>query len=1120
MTGTPRNLILTHDDYTVGWVSALEDELSAAIVMLDERHPGLWAADPQDSNTYVLGRIGDHNIVMACLPSGVTGKVSAATVAKDMVRSFPAIRFGLMVGIGGGAPYYGARGDDNGMGEEEVGNSESSDTSDDDEEDMGIRDIRLGDVVVSVPSKSWGAVVQYDFGKSVQGGGFIHIGGQLNKPPSILLSAISLLRADQDGQGNLDKILEQVMLDHPRLAQRKFRYPGSQEDYLFNSEFAHMVGNTNCKACRCVEGNIMKRKNRPDNSPRLHYGTIGSADQVMKDALLRDKWAEKEGIICFEMEAAGLMDSFPCVVIRGISDYADSHKNKKWQKYAALTAACYAKQLLQVIPGQGVLRMTPIKQLEESIREVHSVVQNTSAALNTRHQEEESQAILSWLAARNHTSQQHDILAQKQEGTGAWFLGSEEFASWVEHPDQILYCPGVPGAGKTIMAAVVVDHLLGLYQTDNLIAIGYFYCNFQRQDEQRPVDLIATLLQQLSLGRDSIPGAVKDLYNQHKPRQTRPSLEDLRKTLYSVASTYRRTFIVIDALDECQTAPDARGSFLNEIIDLQAKGRANIFTTSRFDASVESMFVNAVQLEIRAHDTDIERYLHAKLQDCSSLISRDESIQEQIRNTVAKAVDGMFLLARLYIETLASKTTPKAIKTALRELEYMLNGASSNAQSKTLDHAYEQAMRRVQSQVEEHRSLAQRVLSWISCASGNLTSAELQHAIAVENGASQLDPDNITPVDLIVVVCAGLVVVDKESNIVRLMHYTTQEYFDRESTRWFPDVHADLTRTCVTYLSYECFESGSSASRKIFKDRLQLYALYSYASLNWGYHARNSSSKVRNPVMELLTSTTKISASSQALLYDEDELFFESETGMTGIHVAAAFGLFQETSTLLDMGYNIDSRDVLDRVPLFWAVKNGHEAVSELLIRRDAHVDSQDFNGSTPLLEAVENGHEAIVMLLLEANVDLEYSHCAIIGAAENGHEEVMKLLLERNANVESRNRVGYTPLFLAVMKGHTEKGNEEVVKLLLEKGANKEAKNYLGQTSLSLSAEKGYDAVVKLLLDSGRTPLLVFAACGYQKAVRLLLDRNAIYLTQLLDWPQGSNAATGRGGSPFMRAK
>ena len=285
---------LEHGSYTVGWICALKTELVAAWAMLDEEHTMLPAGSSRDTNTYVLGRIRDHNVVIACLPAEMTGKASAATVAKDMIRSFSGIRVGLMVGVGGGAPYFS---DLDGSGAEDDGLEEDSEDT---------QDIRLGDVVISLHSKDSDAVLQYDFGRSVQGKNFILAGNKLNKPPPIVLSAVGRLQGQHTMKGH--KITEELSRTFSRLpnVHAKFKFPGSARDRLFKSEIVHVEGKKSCDACcGLLDGNLVKRKVRTDTSPRLHYGTIGSADQVMQDALLRDKWAKNEKIKCFEMEAAG-----------------------------------------------------------------------------------------------------------------------------------------------------------------------------------------------------------------------------------------------------------------------------------------------------------------------------------------------------------------------------------------------------------------------------------------------------------------------------------------------------------------------------------------------------------------------------------------------------------------------------------------------------------------------------------------------------------------------------------------------------------------------------------------------------------------------------------------------
>ena len=329
----------TNNDYTVGWICALQTELAASQAMLDEEHPDLLQAE-NDTNTYTLGRIGQHNVVLACLPAGTTGISAAATAGRDLLRSFPKVRFGLMVGVGGGAP---------------------SDPSDDPRQD-----IRLGDVIVGHPegncgkgrvylfffitselTKRIGGVVQYDFGKTIQDGKFIQT-GFLNKPPTVLMTGVSKLQAFHLRKGSAIREHVNSMLELNPAMQQDFSRRNPEDDQLFQADYDHMDSGKGCKSCD--EKRLVPRIPRTTNIPVIHYGLIGSGNQVMRHGVTREKLRQEKGILCFEMEAAGLMDNFPCLVIRGICDYSDTHKNKNWQPYAAATAAAYAKELLGFIP--------------------------------------------------------------------------------------------------------------------------------------------------------------------------------------------------------------------------------------------------------------------------------------------------------------------------------------------------------------------------------------------------------------------------------------------------------------------------------------------------------------------------------------------------------------------------------------------------------------------------------------------------------------------------------------------------------------------------------------------------------------------------------------------------
>jgi nucleoside phosphorylase len=326
---------LENRQYTVGWICALPLEMAAARGMLDEPHGKPLEQHPEDKNSYFLGKIGKHNIAITCLSS--YGKANAATVATQMVFSFPSIKFNLMVGIGGGIP--------------------SRDS-----------DIRLGDVVVSKPKVNFGGVVQYDLVKTVVTGESDRV-GYLNKPPLLLLNALVSLEAEYElGNRMISKhIQDMISRNEDAKFKAEFAYQGMENDNLYDAEYNHEESKGSKDTCAaCDHTRILLRDKRRDSDPIVHHGTIASGDEVVKNGKRRDEIGAKFGALCVEMEAAGLMDNFPCIVIRGICDYADSHKNKRWQRYAAATAAAHAKELLGEITPQDMDKSPPVAEILES----------------------------------------------------------------------------------------------------------------------------------------------------------------------------------------------------------------------------------------------------------------------------------------------------------------------------------------------------------------------------------------------------------------------------------------------------------------------------------------------------------------------------------------------------------------------------------------------------------------------------------------------------------------------------------------------------------------------------------------------------------------------------------
>lgn len=298
---------LSPESYTVGIVCALDKELLAVRALFDRRHRNL-SMPLGDTNHYALGQVALHNVVAVCLPSGEYGTNSAASVVSHMVRTFPSLKFCLLVGIGGGVP-------------------------------SPNHDIRLGDVVVSWPSDGYSGVIQYDLGKSLKGNQF-KVTGALNRPSRFLMTALSSLRSDPDISPGM-QLLSYVRQIQDR--RPEYKSPAPELDKLYQSD---CVLDDSCGPCDCIE---VSRNPRMEEYPRVHYGLIASGNRVIKDSFTRDSLMRQHNVLCVEMEAAGVMNAIDCLVIRGICDYADSHKTKIWQEYAAAAAAAYMKMFLSVV---------------------------------------------------------------------------------------------------------------------------------------------------------------------------------------------------------------------------------------------------------------------------------------------------------------------------------------------------------------------------------------------------------------------------------------------------------------------------------------------------------------------------------------------------------------------------------------------------------------------------------------------------------------------------------------------------------------------------------------------------------------------------------------------------
>ncbi len=487
-------------------------------------------------------------------------------------------------------------------------------------------------------------------------------------------------------------------------------------------------------------------------------------------------------------------------------------------------------------------------------------------------------------------------------------------------------------------------------------------------------------------------------------------------------------------------------------------------------------------------------------------------------------LNARFLLAYVYLRSLEDKTTTKAIRNALRQFTRQAPKGPSSEGSKVqiLSRAYDYAMERINGQSAGFRELAMKVLSWITCAKRPLTVEELQHALAVEIGEPELDEENLPEVEAMVSACAGLVTVDEESSIIRLVHYTAQEYLERVQDTWFPDAEAEITSVCVAYLSFRAFESGFCRAHTDFKERLQSNPFYSYAARYWGHHARKAPGTFQR-IADFAMRRELVEAASQilgltmtfrrslAVLGHESYIAYGRPVlrRTTGLHMAAYFGLDIVVRVLLDKGCDPEAEDTYRRTPLMWAASSGWaDVVKVLLATGRADANRQDWNGQVALSLAAQHGDEQVVRLLLSDNsVQPDIADTArltpISHAMASGNDAVVAALLETGrvdvSSAKSKRHRAWPPLCWAVKSGR-----ENLVNVLLAGGVEPDQKDSWGWTPLMRAAAAGHEAIAarliatdKVKLDARdvreRTPLALAATGGHSSVVKLLLATHLV---------------------------
>ncbi|KAJ5547283.1 hypothetical protein N7494_004868 [Penicillium frequentans] len=1109
MTHPPR------DAFQIGWICALPIEAAVAAEMLDEYFGILEEQDAADSNTYTLGQIGKHYVVIACLPGGQYGTTSATTVANNMLRTFSkSLRIGLMVGIGVGIP-------------------------------SAAHDIRLGDIVISYPEGTCGGVIQYDMGKVIADGEFERT-GSLNSPPRALLTAVGSMRAAalRDEPRYLEYI--QNAIGRSARTRKNFSRPSAQSDRLFQANHDHPNSASNCD--RCPAEWEQTRGEREDNDPQPHYGIIASGNKVIKHGRTRDDLRLETGALCFEMEAAGLMLDFPCVVIRGVCDYADSHKNKDWQGYAALVAAAYTKELLGYVPvghiSQENLVVDICKGLQAEIKGINQRLDHASSQQEQHYREKVAFALtdqqnrcLQTFKISNY-EEQKNINPRKAEGTCRWASQSAEYIRWSESSyNDLLWVSADPGCGKSVLSRSIIDDYLEMSRLE--VTICYFFFK-DNEDQNRLASALCSVLHQLfsqrpQLLRHAIPSWEK---NGEKLQQEVDELWRIFTTA-ALSNEICKIICIFDALDECRETDQ------NRLIEkLQSFHRLPHLHTEDtwLKYLVTSRPYDDIQKRFRAI-TDSFPHLHLKGEE------ENEQIHQEINIVVKMRVKELAERVAL------SPDTEKRLEQQLLQMEHRtylwLHLAMDDIQStledslrpakepiqvipRSVDEAYEKILSRVPSRQVD---TARKILQIIVAARRPLTTAEMAMALGIATfpqaqSAAEAGLESAQIDKKLRRLCGLFVFINNYK--IYLIHQTAREFLLKKSSSdstnylysWtLTDTEDQMTVICLRYLLMEDLENDDDDSCSNIRSFLNYSAVY------WPDHRRNMSlaqdQEATSQVRQIYNITAKRFSLWFAVFWKAIETY-RNPPSMTALHLASFNGHEREVEFLLDLGgKDINSTDGTGAYAIILASRNGYGKVVQLLLEKGAKVNAQGGKWGNALQAASSRGHDKIVQLLLEngakVNAQGGYYGNALQAASLEGHDNIVQLLLENGAEVNTQGGYYGNALQAASAGGH-----DKIVQLLLEKGAEVNAQGGRYENALQAASFRGLDKTVQLLLDKGAkvnaqdgewgNALQAASSGGHDKIVQLLLEKGAEVNAQGGDYGEALQAASSGGHDKIVQ--
>ncbi|KAF5662744.1 ankyrin repeat [Fusarium heterosporum] len=1005
----------TRHNYTVGWVCALPIEAAAAKAVLDCVHD-ISPHDriPDDNNSYIFGNLRGHNVVVACPNSTLSAVTPLADVMTQLQASYPSIRYHLMVGIAGGAP-----------------NTKE--------------DVRLGDVVVSKSTAGRPGIIRFDVnGKRT---GHQSAGSKTSdQPTQLLLTAVGKAEtAAIFEESKMRRYMSEIAQKSPTI----FVYPTPDQDVLFESDYDHITIESGKDRCiHCNRDRIRSRQPREVPYPIVHHGLIASSRHLMRHGMTRDQLAHDHGILCFDRELPGPGITAHYLIIRGICDYADTHRSEAWQAYAAAASAAYAKEIISFIPN--VSKETPLAPL--SYTEAAPVL---DALLLTRPEVDRKSLIA--------------LKGRRVDGTCEWLIQHSCYQEWLtdeNHP--LLWISGGPGKGKTMLAIYITEVLKPVIDAKDNVLLYYFCSNRDRNRNTALTILRGIIHQWVGLHPHLVKFIKSAFEGTETTKYTISSFISLWRVFLTLLqqSTSPQVVCVLDGLDECERESlkqllDAVNNYLSKSEE-KAGPRLKLIILSRPQPAIlESKLGQYRQIQLDASGTevshDVKKYIFAKVAELASEQDLSEDMITQVQETLLSGADGTFLWVGFVANELQGGSWNK-IDEVLRHVPKGLGGI----------------YQRLLQQIDDKMALVP-ILPWVVLAARPLTLEELTVAAGI-NSAGTVSAMQVTRNRLRL----GGLLVKIEGDVVNLIHESAKEFFQSEQVdihgidifRMNQDTHRGLMQICLAHIEHR-YSNQRDAQEAFSHD-----PFLSYASQYWPVHFQHAihvidaPSEFSRPFFQVDSPIREEWWKS----YWEHEKNGGSPPSFTLLHLAAYFGNVTWAKLLIREHARLISRkDNYGRTPLSWAVNKGHKEMVELLLDHGARVNYKDRSILTPL-------------------------HIAVTGQ----HEDVVSILLKRGAHLEAKAEHGDTdtPLLRAILANSTKMTYE-----LLEHGARVDKlPALLGVTSLK-SAEEPMEERVRELLGlqdqvflarfkrSSRYVDLVMKGLGLSLRLPLALELMSLYL-------------------------